>query len=333
MGSKRRSAIKIYLAISNREPRGLLVDLFCGGFAISEKFYKNGWEIKANDKNKYVIALLNQTINKGLDEAIVTQFVTREKFIDVTKSPDNYDDWYVGYLQCIWSFGNTQTKYLFGKDVEPIKHAGHKLVIDKDPTDLQRLISEMPQKYIDGILSLDNWHKRRIALSKVSKKLKTKILRLQQLQQLEQLEQLERLQQLQQLQRLERLEQLQQLQRLERLEQLQQLQRLERLETTAKDYSEVIIPREAVIYCDPPYANTVEYKEGDFDSKEFWEWCRKVSRNNHIYISEYNAPDDFIPILTSPRRSTLQGGNYKHTDQPDEKLFIYKEQGQKAIKL
>ncbi|PIU58461.1 MAG: hypothetical protein COS89_00245, partial [Deltaproteobacteria bacterium CG07_land_8_20_14_0_80_38_7] len=56
MGSKRRSAIKIYLAISNREPRGLLVDLFCGGFAISEKFYKNGWEIKANDKNKYVIA-------------------------------------------------------------------------------------------------------------------------------------------------------------------------------------------------------------------------------------------------------------------------------------
>ena len=306
MGSKRRSAIKIYLAISNREPRGLLVDLFCGGFAISEKFYKNGWEIKANDKNKYVIALLNQTINKGLDEAIVTQFVTREKFIDVTKSPDNYDDWYVGYLQCIWSFGNTQINYLFGKDVEPIKHAGHKLVIDKDPTDLQRLISEMPQKYIDGILSLDNWHKRRIALSKVSKKLKTKILRLQQLEQL---------------------------QRLERLQQLQQLQRLKRLETTAKDYSEVIIPREAVIYCDPPYANTTEYKEGDFDSKEFWEWCRKASRNNHIYISEYNAPDDFIPILTFPRRSKLRGGNYKHTDQPDEKLFIYKEQGQKVIKL
>jgi len=293
MGSKRKSASKIYLAISNREQKGELLDLFCGGFAISEKFYQNGWIVKANDKNKYVIALLNQTINKGLDENIVTEFITKNKFIDVIKNPYNYDDWYVGYVQCIWSFGNTQKGYIFGKDVEAVKKAGHELVINKNQTELNKLIPNIPQKYIDGILKQDNWHKRRIALSKVSKVLNTRILELQRLEQLQQLE---------------------------RLEQLQQL------EFTNFSYDIVNIPKNAVIYCDPPYQGTTEYSEGAFNHDKFWNWCREISKTNHIYISEYNAPDDFMPILTFPQKSTLQGGNQKHNNQPDEKLFIHKSQ-------
>jgi len=290
MGSKRVSSGKIYRAINNREKKGTLIDLFCGGFAISEKFIREGWKVISNDKNKYVVALIEKTINKGLDESIMTQWISRKKFYDVVENPEKYDDWYVGYVQCIWSFGNTQTNYLFGKKSEPIKHAGHNLVIGKDATDIQRLILDIPKRYIEEISSLDNWHKRRIALAQVSHKLKTRILRLQQL---------------------------------ERLEQLQQLQQLERLEITAKDYSEIIITKEAVVYCDPPYSNTAEYKEDGFDSNKFWEWCRKLSKINPVYVSEYSAPDDFKAILTFSRRSTLQGGNQKHTNQPDEKLFIY----------
>jgi hypothetical protein len=34
--------------------------------------------------------------------------VSRAKFEDVIKNPDKYEDWYVGYIQCVWSFGNNQ---------------------------------------------------------------------------------------------------------------------------------------------------------------------------------------------------------------------------------
>ena len=76
MGSKRVSSGKIYQTIKNFNPdANILVDLFCGGFAISEYFYKNGWSIIANDKNKYVIALLKKIIFEGLDEKIILKKV------------------------------------------------------------------------------------------------------------------------------------------------------------------------------------------------------------------------------------------------------------------
>ena len=293
LGSKRKSAGKTYQAIKNLNPDAdTLVDLFCGGFAISQYFIKNGWNVIANDKNKYIVALLNKTINEELDSKTVEEFVARNKFNDVINNPDKYDDWYVGYVMCIWSFGNNQKDYLFGKDTEPYKKAGHDLVIKNNPTTLQKLIPTIPQKYIDGILKLDSWHKRRIALCIVSHKLKSRIFELQRLEQLQQLE---------------------------RLEQLQQLERLEQLELTSSDYREVKIPKGSVIYCDPPYQGTEEYREGGFNHSEFWEWVRKTSKTNKVYISEYKAPDDFKVILKFSQKSTYSGGNNKK--QPDECLF------------
>ena len=303
MGSKRKSAQKIYQTIKNFNPNSkTIIDLFCGGFAIGELFYKNGFNVIANDKNKYVTALLDQTINKGLNEQKCLEFITRAKFEDVLKNSNNYEDWYVGYVMCIWSFGNNQKNYIFGKETEPYKRAGHELVINKNPKLLKQLLPNIPQKYIDGILKQTDWHKRRIALGKVAKVLKSRILELQQLQQLQQLERLQRLQ---------------------RLEQLQQL------EIYNKSYNEVEIPKDAIIYCDPPYQGTAEYKEGSFNHKEFWEWVRQISKTNKIYISEYNAPDDFEVLLSFSQKSTLQGGVQKHNNQPDEKLFIPSGQEQK----
>ena len=287
MGSKRGSAGKIYQAIKNMEPDGkILADLFCGGFAISEYFYKQGWQVIANDSNKYVIGLLKKVIIEGLPEKVVTKFISRSKFCDVMNNPDKYEDWYGGYVQCCWSFGNTQKRYLFGKDTEPSKKAGHELVINKNQELIKKLIPNIPQKYIDGILKQDNWHKRRMALNMVSRKLKTRIYELQQL---------------------------------ERLEQLQQLEQLERLELSSKDYRKVKIPKGAIIYCDIPYNGTAEYKQDSFNHVEFWQWVRNKSKTNKVYISEYNAPDDFKRILSFGRNSTLHGGNNKN--QPDECLF------------
>jgi adenine-specific DNA methylase len=298
MGSKRKSAQKIYQTIVNFNPNlKTIVDLFCGGFAIGELFYKNGFNVIANDKNKYVTALLNQTINKGLDEQKCTEFITRDKFNNILKNSDNYEDWYLGYASCIWSFGNNEKKgYMFGKETEQYKKAGHELVINKNPLLLKELLPNIPQKYINGILKQTDWHKRRIALGKVAKALKNRILELEQLQQLE------------------------------RLQQLEQLERLEQLEIFNKSYNEIVIPKDAVIYCDPPYQGTAEYKEGAFNHIEFWDWVRIISKKNKVYISEYNAPNDFDVLLSFSQKSTLQGGSQKHNNQPDEKLFIPKGQ-------
>lgn len=296
MGSKRKTASKFYQIIKAYSgDANTIVDLFCGGFAISEIFVSNGWKVISNDLNKYVVALLEQTIVKGLEENIITEFITREKFFDVIKNPNKYDDWYVGYVMCIWSFGNKQTGYLFGKEVEPIKYAGHKLVIDKDPTLIKNHFPKFPQKYIDGIIKQIDWHKRRIALVKVSKAMQNRSFELQQLQQLELLQQLQRLQQLEQ-----------------------------KIEFNSKSYDEVEIPEESVIYCDPPYKGTAEYSEGGFNHEKFWEWVRLKAKKHKIFVSEYTAPRDFEPIWEFSQKSSFQGGTQQHNKQPTEKLFILK---------
>ena len=292
MGSKRLLAHRIYQVIKNMNPSAdTLVDLFCGGFAISEKFIRSGWKVIANDKNKYVAELIKAAISGKFNDAVFTpEFITREKFNDVMENTNKYDTWYVGYVQCIWSFGNNQKGYLFGRKTEPIKHAGHKLVIDRDPSGVVGLIS---QKYIDGILQQNNWHKRRIALFKVIQVSRKRLWELQQPQQLERLEQL---------------------QRLERLEQLEQPK------IYCNDYKNIEIPKGSIVYCDPPYQSVAEYKEDGFDHNEFWDWVRKQSKLNKIYVSEYKAPDDFIKILEISKNSTLSGGYNKK--QPNECLFI-----------
>ena len=282
MGSKRKSANKIFSTIHKLNPDGkVLVDLFCGGFAISEKFMCKGWSVIANDKNKYVVALLRKVLFEGISEEIVTKFVTREMFFDIAKNPQNYEDWYVGYVQCVWSFGNNQSTYIFGKNVESIKHAGHELVVNCNSELIKGFITD---NAINRVLSKPDRISRRMELKSCVN---------------------ERKFELEQLEQLERLEQLEQLQRLQQLERLQQLQQLQRLQLYSLNYYDVYIPDGAIIYCDPPYEGTSKYAEGNFNCSDFWEWCRKISKTHKIYISEYNAPPDFVPVLVFEQRSTL----------------------------
>lgn len=70
-------------------------------------------------------------------------------------------------------------------------------------------------------------------------------------------------------------------------------------------YLKLRFPEESIIYCDPPYAGSTKYKTG-FDHVEFWEWCRKISSKGHrVYISEYEAPDDFECIWQKEQFSSL----------------------------
>lgn len=86
------------------------------------------------------------------------------------------------------------------------------------------------------------------------------------------------------------------------------------------DYRDVLLTN-AVIYCDPPYANTTKYAVDDFNHDEFWSWCRLMSKNNYVFISEYTAPDDFECIWQKNVTTSLKVD--KHEERI-EKLFVYK---------
>lgn len=77
-----------------------------------------------------------------------------------------------------------------------------------------------------------------------------------------------------------------------------------------------------LIYCDPPYEGTTSYKTGAFDHPKFWDWCRKMSEKNTVFVSEYKAPDDFICVWQGDVKTffTSQPGTTKKSV---EKLFKF----------
>lgn len=82
-----------------------------------------------------------------------------------------------------------------------------------------------------------------------------------------------------------------------------------------------------VIYCDPPYRDTTKYSTDDFPYEEFYDWCREMSKNNIVLISEYNMPDDFQCVWSKQVKVSVDS-NKKHNDDKNnrvEKLFIYKQ--------
>lgn len=93
---------------------------------------------------------------------------------------------------------------------------------------------------------------------------------------------------------------------------------------TCNDYKDVVIPAGSVVYADPPYGNTTGYTSGKFNTEEFWKYMRKISKDNMVFISELNAPDDFKCIWERPFTRTLDR-NKNNQFKVVEKLFIHNE--------
>lgn len=79
-----------------------------------------------------------------------------------------------------------------------------------------------------------------------------------------------------------------------------------------------------LIYCDPPYAGTSGYKTGAFDHEKFFEWCREQAKNNIVFVSEYNAPDDFIEVWRGEIKTNFASSRTRATHNAIEKLFRVK---------
>jgi len=102
---------------------------------------------------------------------------------------------------------------------------------------------------------------------------------------------------------------------------LAQFKGLQGIEICNKNYWELEIPNNSIIYCDPPYAGTTKYKD-TFDHNKFWQWCEQKAKEGHkVFVSEYNAPENWKCVWQKEVHNTLVQNTGEKTG--IEKLFIY----------
>ena len=281
MGSKRGSASKIVSVMRLYQPQATTVyDVFCGGFAISEELIKRGYNVHASDLNTAVVNLIHETLygdckDPQTNDSIFEhpRFIHRDEF----EARNNDDDWFAGYVKCIWSFGNNNNKgYLYSPENERLKEAAHNLVVDGVMSD-ELPVPKIVQKQI---VNYKTFQGRRKALGYYARAKHAEYRNIE----------------------------------LERLRSLENLQRLRSLENLP--YDEVDIEPGAIIYCDPPYIGTAEYIANDttFDHQKFYDWCREKAKTNPVFVSEYHCPSDFKNIYEFERRQTLSKGETKYNE-------------------
>ena len=114
-----------------------------------------------------------------------------------------------------------------------------------------------------------------------------------------------------------RLQSLQSLQSLERLQSI--VQHDSNIETSSISYADYEYREGDVVYCDPPYKNTGGYGI-EFNTDAFWQWARTITYP--VYVSEYQAPPDFVSIWSKEKRVLLNGESL--TAPRTEHLFVHK---------
>ena len=118
---------------------------------------------------------------------------------------------------------------------------------------------------------------------------------------------------------LKRLQHLEHLKRLKRLQHLQHLQHLDNFPTiTNLSYDQIEIttpPEETIIYLDPPYKNTAEYKE-KVDHDKLYERIKK--QRCKVYVSSYEYE---LPLVFGVEKSVLLSSD--NTKKRMENLYLF----------
>lgn len=122
MGSKNKIAEWV---VSCLPPAEHFYDLFCGGCAVTHAAVKMHRYKHYHVNDITDMGLLFRDIVTG-KRKVEYEWVSREDFLK-RKDTDPL-------VRTIWSFGNDNSTYLYGKDVEPIKKALHYAIVNKDYT-------------------------------------------------------------------------------------------------------------------------------------------------------------------------------------------------------
>lgn len=105
--------------------------------------------------------------------------------------------------------------------------------------------------------------------------------------------------------------------------------KLKGIDFICANYDCLNIPKDSIIYCDIPYKNTKQYAfSKGFDHTAFWQWCReKAKQGSKVFISEYNAPEDFVCVWKQEVKSSISAnGKSGKSKLSVEKLFVHKSQ-------
>ena len=122
-GSKNKLAERIVRLLPKRTH---LIDLFCGGCAVSHAALLMGKyeHIHINDINWMCPTLFIDALNGKYNDE--NRWISREDFFRL-KDTDPY-------VAVVWSFGNNLHTYLYSKEIEPLKKAIHYAMFFSDYT-------------------------------------------------------------------------------------------------------------------------------------------------------------------------------------------------------
>lgn len=229
-GSKNRLSKDI---IDILPPNEYLVDLFAGGCSITH------CGILSNKWNKFIIndiSLSAKVFKDLLDDKINIDFkhlqwLTREEFFKLDKDNNTTDF----LLSLIWSFGNSRTSYLYGKDKEEIKHQIFNIINSDDVYNGYDIWLKFIKMLGDDIAKGDYLNSRSFY---------------------------------------DYYSQNEEISRYKRLDDIKKSLNNYNLTAYQKDYRDITIPSNSTIYCDIPYKNTSGYDD-DFDYDDFYNWCLK----------------------------------------------------------
>lgn len=273
MGSKRKLAPEILKLITSRHSYiSDFYDLFGGGGSISFNAIKDyRFKTHYNELNPHIFQLVKYLRENKTLEPKFYEWVTREMFFKQINKSNNEADWYSGFVMSCWSFGNKQSSYLYGKDIEEIKRLARMVIVYGCLDSMSEIGLDIVE--LNNIASLQ---KRRTVFCDHVKKLKDG--------------------------------RVQNLELVEHLARIQNLQNLQNLQITNESYENVIITGDSpILYCDIPYKGTGEYKEGGFNHEKFYDWANEIE--HPVYISEYDAPFKMVEMFS--HRSSLSATNNK----------------------
>ena len=137
-GSKNKLAERIVRFLPKRDN---LVDLFCGGCAVSHAALLMGKykHIHINDLNWMCPTLFIDALNGKYNDD--TRWISREDFFRLRDTDP--------YVAVVWSFGNNLRSYLYSQEIEPLKRAIHYAIFFSDYEPGRELGHDL--SFVDGI--------------------------------------------------------------------------------------------------------------------------------------------------------------------------------------
>ena len=362
-GSKNKLAERIVRLLPKRTN---LVDLFCGGCAVSHAALLMGKyeHIHINDINWMCPTLFIDAINGKYNDE--NRWISREDFFRL-KDTDPY-------VAVVWSFGNNLRDYLYSKEIEPLKKAIHYAMFFSDYSlgkelghDLSFIdpIQDLQKRYLAvkhyfnrlGHFQQQSFEGGAESADAVNRSIGTAQHQFAELGGQKRLAEIgdngktyKRPSELQHLECINRVSQFK-----KKNHRTSRARRADRtgciacntesgstvcpdirggqilpITSSVLDYEEVAIPEDSVIYCDIPYEDTNVYNKAEgFDYERFYQWCERQTQP--VFISSYQMPEDrFDCIEEFTHRSTLSA---TANNLVTERIYVPKHQAERGNRI